>query len=327
MTQQCTFIAPLLVMCLNVLDGVSGTSVCSSDDGEFSAPDQQSMVQLSSRSSSKSVQHVAPDPNETLRGGTWCEINAYLPDFSGMTVIACQVGPTIPGPQETDCCPIDTITALWEGATASGWGTPISNYLFETHPSDRSNVTYPIMLNQGQKKLLWDVQKSCTPGSQPSPEDLVCTNFSTTMAKGGRDAGCMYFHDAGLNIFPDGGLEAYNLLFTEEYPNRTYLKGKYQPIMRNATGGVFILQAHPSTNLTSGEPYIPGPNAQKVGEEGKAVCEWIETCCGELPDGWTLECGLLKYDATCGASCAGNSVLTDDLSGTWCLADSGAEVQ
>merc|ERR1719277_923431 len=115
-------------------------------------PDQQSMVQLSSLSLAMSSQLVVPDPTKTLRGGTWCEINAVLPDFSGMTVIACQVGSTIPGPQESNCCPSDTITALWAGATPNGWGTPIAEYLFETYPSDGPAGKYPTILNQGQKK-------------------------------------------------------------------------------------------------------------------------------------------------------------------------------
>jgi len=268
---------------------------------------------------------VTPDDSTTLRGGTWCEINAVVPNGTLLTVIACQTGPNIPGPQVTDCCPIDTWTQLSFGGLASGVGTPMDVFMTNTHPSDADNGHYTEYEIDGQKKLLWDVQDACASSDvHTMPADLVCTNFSSTMSEAGRNANCMYFKDHGYNVLPEGGLQRYVDSFTQQYPYRTYMQGKYQPIMKTSSGSVYILQSHPTTNLTTGQPYF---GTQQVGDDGKSTCEWITTCCGGLPEGWTLECGLLKANATCGASCTGNSVTTDDASGTWCLTDGGAEVE
>lgn len=284
-----------------------------------------------------------PVPNDTptLRGGTWCEINAFTPDFKNVTVVACQRGTGIPGPQNASCCPLENYQSIWtppegEQLLPTGWNAPAAQFLFSVLPSDGPHGKYPLVMEDGQKKNLWDIGNGCQNMpvvSSSSPQYLVCPNLNSTKTADTRNSECMWMVNAGFSELPplkdfiEEGSTAYQYQYTLFYPNRTFLKGKLQPLMRNGSS-TYLLQSHPTLNATfpPHHEYIPGPNATTVGEQAN-ICDWIELITLPQDANWTVECGLLSEDAYCGYTCEGNQITLDDLGGTWCLTNFGASVE
>lgn len=309
-------------------------------------------ISICKAASNTTWQHLAPggmksivglgevtyDNTPTMRGGSWCEINAQVPKVGAITVIPCQTGPLIPGPQNgdntilTDCCPYSNWKALYSPKGPFGHGTALSSWLRKYHPADTKTGMYPLVMSM-HRKSLWDTQEGCTQataneehGEEPSqdarvPQWLVCENDGDEALQTTRDEKCMWFHNAGLNY--GGAMDPWNTRFTEEYPRRQYKKGKRQAIINDNNGTIWLLHSYVTT-LKDGSNAIKGGSFEP-GEEDN-FCSYIDICCSTLPSAWSVSCGLLQETATCGATCQGNSVTVDDIMGTWCKTDAGAVV-
>jgi len=272
------------------------------------------------------VVQETPDTAESLRGGTWCEINAVLPDFSALTVIACGAGGQMPGLQGPDgdynCCPSEIYSGLFEGGAPNGKGTPAYKRLVEVYPSSAPNGEYPLLRKNGPKKSLWDMQNGISKKADllATPETIFCTQDAHYLTNDANH--CMYFASHGNSLLPPGGaLPPWSTLYTEQYPYREYWAGKLQPIIRNTTDDtVWILQSYTLQDSEGGH-VIPGGTFTPGEDEN--ICEYTSKCCETLPADLQLDCGLLSETATCGNEGKfGGTVFIDDLSGTWCRSTS-----
>lgn len=277
-----------------------------------------SLLQVSLQTDS--TDEVERNYETTLRGNTWCELNPSLGEGRGIAVIFPQIGM---GPAfEATGQNMNQQSMRMDQCPYQSWNAIVSPRDDTSAAAKYVRANFKItgqMEYNGHKKSLWDTSetKCMQGGGPPTPSDLICA----CGAQGHPDCHCMWFRWGTNNTLE--GFSSYVVASTMGYPTREYRKGKVQPVLTDPDGNTWVLQSYFTTQNrgTSTEPMVSGGTTEPGEDEN--ICEYIEKCCPEKPDGWTISCGVLAETVICGTmgkECVlkPNDVMIDDELGTWC---------
>jgi len=278
--------------------------------------------------SSRSQDDSGFNGNDNQRGGTWCELNPLWKDGEDQmqAIFFCMEGANSGPNQETSCCPYDEWSAITTGSPS-----PAANYLHTTYP-ETFKAGGKVLYN-GQKKKLWDIvyggrqdqnpncggsmsavsllkpQSASSPPNTPKPQDCITEGTKKMCFKWGSDSKV----HGGEEMTPFTWTTTVDPMYAKEFK-----KGKLHPIARDPQGQVWALQSY----MTEKSPGVPMyENVSTDAGEETNICEYLKVCCSGLPQGWELQCGILKSNIACGKKHCKGDVTVDDFQGAWCLID------